>query len=136
MLITFPVFIAFNYMLRTASEMRFQPFLWIHNLSAPDSVAHFGAFTLNLLPLLMTASMMVQMRLTPSPSADNTQKMMMQFMPLMFLAGFYNMPSGMILYWTCNNVFTILQQYLTNRRKDAPLAQQPEASDRPKAKKR
>jgi len=135
MLITFPVFIAFNYMLRTASEMRYQPFLWIHDLAAPDTIAHFGAFSLNLLPLLMTATMMLQMRLTPTPTADNTQKTMMQFMPLIFLAGFYTMPSGMILYWTCNNVFTIFQQYLTNRRKDAP-AEPARPLDLPKAKRR
>jgi YidC/Oxa1 family membrane protein insertase len=134
MLITFPVFIAFNYMLRTASEMRFQPFFWIHDLSMPDTIAHLGVFSLNLLPLFMTGSMMLQMKLTPSPSADNTQKMMMQFMPLLFLAGFYNMPSGMILYWTCNNLFTILQQYLTNRRKDPPLELPKVASGLPKAK--
>jgi YidC/Oxa1 family membrane protein insertase len=134
MLITFPVFIAFNYMLRTASEMRFQPFFWIHDLSMPDTIAHLGGFSLNLLPLFMTGSMMLQMKLTPSPSADNTQKMMMQFMPLLFLAGFYNMPSGMILYWTCNNLFTILQQYLTNRRKDPPLELPKVASGLPKAK--
>ncbi len=133
MLITFPVFIAFQYVLRTSSEMRFQPFLWIHDLSMPDTIAHFAGFSLNVLPLLMTASMMLQMRLTPAPSADNTQKMMMQFMPLIFLAGFYRMPSGMILYWTCNNLLTILQQYLTNRRKDV-LVEPAKAPDLPKAK--
>jgi YidC/Oxa1 family membrane protein insertase len=104
-------------------------------LAAPDTIAHFGAFSLNLLPILMTATMMLQMRLTPTPTADNTQKTMMQFMPLIFLAGFYAMPSGMILYWTCNNVFTIFQQYLTNRRKDAPV-EQAKPLDLPKAKRR
>ena len=122
LLITFPIFIAFNYMLRTASEMRFASFLWMHDLSMPDTITHLGGFAINLLPLLMTATMMLQMHLTPSPSADNTQKNIMKFMPLIFLAGFYNMPSGMILYWTCQNLFSILQQYLTNRRKDDPAA--------------
>ncbi len=139
LLITFPIFIAFNYVMRTASEMRFAGFLWIHDLSKPDTIAHFGDFTLNLLPLLMTATMMLQMHLTPSPSADNTQKNIMKFMPLIFLAGFYAMPSGMILYWTGNNLFSIFQQYLTNRRKDDPTAAAPATPGglpRPVAKRR
>ncbi len=135
LLITFPIFIAFNYVMRTASEMRFAGFLWIHDLSKPDTLTHLGGFALNLLPLLMTATMMLQMHLTPSPSADNTQKNIMKFMPLIFLAGFYTMPSGMILYWTCNNLFSIFQQYLTNRRKDDATAT-PAVLDRPAVKRR
>jgi YidC/Oxa1 family membrane protein insertase len=135
MLITFPVFIAFNIMMRTASEMRFQPFLWMHDLSAPDTIGHIGGFAINPLPLLMTATMMLQMHLTPSPTTDNTQRMMMKFMPLIFLSFCYTMPSGMILYWTCNNLFTIFQQYLANRRKDdIAVVQDNPKSDLPKAK--
>jgi len=135
LLITFPIFIAFNYMLRTAAEMRFQSFFWIHDLSMPDTIAHIGGFAVNLLPLIMTATMMLQMHLTPSPSADPAQMRIMKFLPLLFLAGFYTMPSGMILYWTCQNLFTILQQYLTNRRKDDPAAAVLEVvEDRPKTR--
>jgi YidC/Oxa1 family membrane protein insertase len=67
----------------------------------------------------MGCTMLVQMRMMPSPTADNSQRQMMQFMPLVFLFMFYSMPAGMILYWTCQNLFTILQQFLTNRRMDA-----------------
>ncbi|HTB62411.1 MAG TPA: membrane protein insertase YidC [Opitutales bacterium] len=134
MLITFPVFIAFNFMMRTASEMRFQPFLWMHDLSAPDTIAHIGSMPVNLLPLIMTGTMMLQMHLTPSPTTDNTQRNIMKFMPLLFLFGFYPMPSGMILYWTCNNLFTIFQQYVTNRRPDPVTAAPAPKSDLPKAK--
>jgi YidC/Oxa1 family membrane protein insertase len=136
LLISFPIFIAFNYMLRTASEMRFQPFLWIHDLSMPDTIGHIGGFALNPLPLLMTATMMVQMHLTPSPSADATQQRIMKFLPLIFLAGFYTMPSGMILYWTCQNLFTIFQQKLANRNKDLLEPASAVAAERARIKRR
>jgi YidC/Oxa1 family membrane protein insertase len=70
---------------------------------------------------------------------DNSQRMIMQFMPLMMLSFFYTMPSGMILYWTSNNLFTILQQWLNKRQKDNdPADARPVviAGDRPKAKRR
>jgi YidC/Oxa1 family membrane protein insertase len=140
LLITFPIFIAFNSVLRTAAEMRFAGFFWIHDLSSPDTIAHIASLPVNILPLLMAATTMLQMRIMPSPTTDTSQRTMMQLMPLMMLSFFYTMPSGMILYWTCNNLFTIVQQWLNKRQKDfdpadakpAPVT----AFDRPKAKRR
>lgn len=136
LLISFPIFIAFNYMLRTASEMRFQPFLWIHDLSMPDTIGHLGGFAINPLPLVMTATMMIQMHMTPSPSADATQQRIMKFLPLIFLAGFYTMPSGMILYWTCQNLFTIFQQRVTNHNKGMLEPASEVAAERARIKRR
>jgi YidC/Oxa1 family membrane protein insertase len=88
----------------------------------------------------MAITQQVQMRIMPAPSVDEAQRRMMQFIPLIFFASFYSMPSGLVLYYTCNNLFTILQQWLTRRQKDndpadatTPAAA---ASDRPKAKRR
>jgi len=60
--------------------------------------------------------------MTPTPTTDNTQRQIFQFMPLMILFTCYNLPAGMSLYWTCQNVLTIFQQLLTNRKKDDPAA--------------
>jgi len=120
--IQLPIFFAFYAMLRTASELRFASFLWAHDLSAPDTVGHILGFSVNILPLLMASTTFVQMRLTPSPTTDNTQRTILQFMPLMMLCFMYTMPAGMTLYWTCQNLFTIGQQLLTNRMKDDPAA--------------
>jgi len=140
LLITFPIFIAFNSVLRTAAEMRFAGFFWMHDLAAPDTIAHLAGFSINLLPLLMSATTMLQMRMVPAPSMDPSQKMMMQIMPLMMLGFFYTMPSGMILYWTCNNLFTILQQWLNKHQVDIDPADKPAATvaapDRPTVKRR
>ena len=120
--IQLPIFFAFYAMLRTASELRFASFLWVHDLSAPDTVGHILGFSVNILPLLMASTTFVQMRLTPSPTTDNAQRTMLQFMPLLMLCFMYTMPAGMTLYWTCQNLFTIGQQLLTNRMKDDPAA--------------
>jgi YidC/Oxa1 family membrane protein insertase len=120
--IQLPIFFAFYAMLRTASELRFASFLWVHDLSAPDTVGHIAGISVNILPLLMATTTFIQMRLTPSPTTDNTQRTILQFMPLMMLFFMYTMPAGMTLYWTCQNLFTIGQQLLTNRMKDDPGA--------------
>jgi YidC/Oxa1 family membrane protein insertase len=119
LLISVPIFIAFNYMLRTASEFRLAPFFWISDLAMPDTVGHIFGFPINILPFLMTACTMLQMRLMPAPTTDSTQRTMMQFMPLMMLFILYTMPAGMMLYWTCQNLFTIIQQAVTRRQADA-----------------
>jgi YidC/Oxa1 family membrane protein insertase len=74
--------------------------LWIADLSEPEGllagVLPFPAGGLNILPLLMTATMVLQQRLTPS-AGDPQQQKMMAFMPIMMLFIFYNMPSGLVL---------------------------------------
>ena len=122
-LITMPFFIGFFAMLQTSSELRFAEFLWIKDLAAPDTVGHLFGIPINIMPLLMGASSIVQMQLMPTPSMDNAQAKMMKFMPLMFVFFCYSFGSGLALYWTISNVFTIGQQLIINRMPDHdPLA--------------
>jgi YidC/Oxa1 family membrane protein insertase len=117
-LIQIPIFIAFYYMLRGASELRFAHFLWINDLSLPDTVAVVWGFPLNIMPLLMGVSMFYQMHLAPSPSTDPMQAKIMKFMPLIFLFFCYMFSSGLVLYWTISNCMSIIQQLHTNHKRD------------------
>ncbi|MFH1499200.1 MAG: membrane protein insertase YidC [Verrucomicrobiota bacterium] len=117
-LITIPLFIAFFAMLQGTAELRFQSFLWAHDLSAPDTIARIFGLPINIMPLLMGATMIIQMRLTPSPSVDNAQMKMMKFMPIIFTLFCYNFAAALALYSTINGVFTIGQQLIVNRMKD------------------
>jgi YidC/Oxa1 family membrane protein insertase len=114
-LITIPFFIGFFSMLQTTSELRFAPFLWAADLAAPDTVAHLFGFPLNIMPLLMGATMIIQMRLTPTPTTDNAQATMMKIMPWIFTLFCYNFSCALALYSTVNGLFTIGQQMLINR---------------------
>jgi YidC/Oxa1 family membrane protein insertase len=119
-LITFPLFIGFFVMLQSTTELRFQSFLWAKDLAAPDTIARIAGFPLNIMPLLMGATMFFQMRLTPTPSVDNMQAKMMRFMPVIFTLFCYNFSCALSLYSTINGLFTIAQQMVINRAKDAP----------------
>jgi len=119
MLIQMPFFIGFFTMLRSASELRLAHFLWVKDLAAPDTIAHIGSVPINILPLLMGATMMSQMFLVPQPATmDKTQASMMRFMPLMYVWFCYNYSCALALYSTVNSLFTIFQQVLINRMKD------------------
>ena len=119
-LITMPLFFGFYAMLMSAAELRFQPFLWASDLSAPDTIGHipYLNWPINIMPLLMGATMIFQMRLTPQPSVDNAQAMMMKFMPLVIIAFCYNFSCALALYSTINGLFTIGQQLVINRMHD------------------
>ncbi len=112
-----PIFFALFGMLRSASELRFAPFLWVNDLSLPDTIATIGSFPLNPLPLVMGVSMFYQMRMTPA-AMDKTQQRIFQFMPAIFLIFCYSFSSGLVLYWTVSNFISILQQVITNKSKD------------------
>ena len=119
MLLQIPVFIAFYQVLNEAVELRGAPFIgWITDLSEPDHLFMLKASfplignSFNLLPLLMTVSMVVQQRMTPQSGVTPEQQKMFAFMPLIFCFVFYNMPSGLVLYWLLNNVLSIVQQGL------------------------
>ena len=120
-LITMPFFIGFFSMLQSASELRFAPFLWAADLSAPDTIAHVFGLPLNIMPLLMGATMIIQMRLTPAPTTDNAQATMMKIMPWMFTLFCYSLASGLALYSTINGLFTIVQQMIINRMPEVEL---------------
>jgi YidC/Oxa1 family membrane protein insertase len=120
MLIQIPVFFALYKVLLTAIELRHAPFmLWINDLSAPDRLM-IGfeipyLIGIPVLTLLMGASMYFQMKLTPT-TADPLQAKIMQFMPILFTFLFLNFASGLVLYWFVNNLLSILQQQLINRK--------------------
>ncbi len=117
-LITMPFFIGFFAMLQTSSDLRFAEWFWIKDLASPDTVARIYGFPLNIMPILMGVSSIVQMQLMPTPSMDNAQAKMMKFMPIMFVIFCYGFGSGLALYWTVSNLFTIGQQLIINRMPD------------------
>ncbi len=118
MLVQIPVFFALFVVLRSAIELRFAEFLWISDLSEPEhlwaNVLPFGG--LNILPFVMSISMIWQQKLMPT-TADPRQAKMMQFMPIMMLFVFYTFASGLVLYWTTSQILMIVQQLVYQRRK-------------------
>ncbi len=146
MLIQIPIFFGLFYMLRSAAELRLSEFMWIPDLSMQE-----GLFTLpftipfmgdqfNILPFIYLVSMVVQMGMMPTPSVDNAQVKMMKYMPYIFFPIIYTFASGLVLYWTINNLFTIGQQWMINRKAvDFEFVLPPalkKAMDEPKKKKK
>ncbi|MEY4938921.1 MAG: hypothetical protein RIQ93_656 [Verrucomicrobiota bacterium] len=124
-LITIPFFMGFFTMLQSTAELRFAPFLWAPDLASEDTIALFFGYPLNIMPLLMGATMVIQMRLTPSPSTDKMQMKMMQFMPFVFTLFCYRFSCALSLYSFINGLFTIGQQLVINRMKDPVEAPEP-----------
>ena len=103
MLLQIPVFIALYHALFFSIELRGAPFIgWITDLSVADPYYVY--------PVLMGATMFLQQRLTPSVGDPMQQKIMM-FLPIVFTFLFISFPSGLVIYWTVNNMLTISQQY-------------------------
>ncbi|MBO7411782.1 MAG: membrane protein insertase YidC [Ottowia sp.] len=112
-MVQIPVFIALYWVLLSSVEMRGAPWIgWIHDLSARDP--YF------ILPILMTLTTLLQTALNPQPP-DPVQAKMMWLMPLMFSVMFFFFPSGLVLYWLTNNILTIVQQWIINRRMGVPV---------------
>ncbi len=102
-----PVFIALYWVLLGAIELRHAPFiLWIKDLAALDPYY--------VLPILMTATMVLQTKMNPVPP-DPVQAKVMQFMPFVFSIFFFFFPAGLVLYWLVNNILSILQQWQIQR---------------------
>jgi YidC/Oxa1 family membrane protein insertase len=103
-----PFFIALYSVLLSSVEMRNAPWIgWIHDLSATDPYL--------ILPLLMTCTSVVQVALGAKPP-DPVQAKMMWIMPLAFSLMFFVFPAGLVLYWLTNNLLSIAQQYVINKR--------------------
>jgi YidC/Oxa1 family membrane protein insertase len=133
MVIQIPVFFALYKVIFITIEMRQAPFFgWIKDLSAPDPTNVFTLFgllpfdptvlpvfghflALGIWPLIMGVSMFVQMKMNPEP-ADPVQKTMFAWMPVIFTFMLGSFPSGLVIYWTCNNTLSVLQQYVIMRR--------------------
>jgi YidC/Oxa1 family membrane protein insertase len=106
-LVQIPVFIALYWVLLAAIELRHAPFmLWIKDLSALDPYY--------VLPILMTATMVLQTRMNPTPP-DPVQAKVMQIMPFVFSIFFFFFPAGLVLYWLVNNILSIAQQWQIQR---------------------
>lgn len=108
MLIQIPIFMGLYWVILSSVEFRGAPWLgWITDLSARDPWF--------ILPLLMTATSLLQVWLNPTPP-DPMQAKMMWFMPLAFSVMFFFFPSGLVLYWLSNNILSIAQQWVINKR--------------------
>lgn len=118
-LIQMPIFLGLFYMLRTAAELRYEPFLWVADLSQADTIAVVAGFPINLFPIIMGATMFYQMQIMPvSPTADPLQQKIFKFMPFIFLVFLYNFSSGLVIYWTTQNILTIIQQKMIHGKKE------------------
>ena len=122
MLIQFPILIAMFRLLPEAIELHGMPFIfWIKDLSAPDHLMQlpfqlpFLGEWFNLLPLLMIASQVGYQRLMPQMSAQPEQKIIMNIMPFFFGFICWTFPSGLVLYWIFQNLFSMIQQLWINR---------------------
>lgn len=125
-LIQIPVFFSIYKVLYVTIEMRQAPFYgWIKDLSAPDPTTIFNLFGLlpfsppsflmiGAWPILMALTMFMQQRMSPEPT-DPVQAQVMKFMPLVFLIMFSSFPAGLLIYWSWNNILSIIQQYYINK---------------------
>jgi YidC/Oxa1 family membrane protein insertase len=119
MFVQIPIFFGFYNMLGKAVELRNTKFLWVHDLSQPDTIFHLPSlgWPVNILPLCMAGTMFWQMSISPK-SGDAAQQRIFMFMPLIFVAFCYNFASALALYWTVQNLFSVTQLYAT--RNQAP----------------
>lgn len=122
MLLQMPIFIALYNALIRSIELRCASFLWIKDLSMPDAVKiplslPLIGSSVNILPLVMVVAMVLQQKISTKTMGSavtaeqrQQQQMMLIIMPIMFGFIFYNMPSGLVLYWVINTVLTIVEQ--------------------------
>jgi YidC/Oxa1 family membrane protein insertase len=136
MFVQIPVFFSLYKVLFVTIEMRHAPFFgWIHDLSAPDPTSLLNLFGLipwdppsqlsflaiGIWPIIMGAAMFVQQRITPQ-AADPTQAKIMMFLPLIFTFMLARFPAGLVIYWACNNILTVVQQWLIMRQEETKPA--------------
>lgn len=149
MLLQFPILIAFYGLLNKHFELRGAMFIpgWIPDLSVPETIATLGfnipllGNEIHLLPILYTASMIFSMKLTSNTGAQGgqgqgTMKFMTYGMPIIFFFILYSAPSGLLLYWSVQNILSMIQQVFTNKRvkkqtaaaaSSAPVKKEPQA---------
>lgn len=109
MVIQLPFFYAFYRVLSIAIELRHAPWLWVPDLSAPESLP------IHLLPIILIATQFLTQRMTPAAGVDPSQQRMMMMMPLFFGFMFYYASAGLVLYWLTGNLVGIAQQLLINK---------------------
>ena len=126
-LIQIPIFFALYKVLFVSIEMRHAPFFgWIQDLSAPDPTSLFNLFglipwdtpaflTIGIWPILMGITMFLQQKINPPPP-DPIQAKIFMMLPFIFTFLLATFPSGMVVYWTINNILSIAQQYILLRK--------------------
>jgi len=129
-LLQIPVFFSLYKVLFITIEMRHAPFIgWIHDLSAPDplgALTLFGLvdwsvpgflqlFNIGIWPILMGISMFLQQKLNPQP-VDKMQAKIFMFLPIVFTFVLGGFAAGLVIYWTTNNVLSMAQQYVIQRK--------------------
>ena len=119
MLIQIPIFFGFYTMLQSAGQFQHQSWFWVHDLVQPDTVGHLFGIAINPLPIVMALTQFGLMKITPQAS-DNPQMKMMQIMPFVMLFIFYKFAAALSLYWTVNNLVTMVQTW-RNLRKPVPV---------------
>jgi YidC/Oxa1 family membrane protein insertase len=124
MALQIPFFFAFYQVLRVAIELRGAEWLWVTDLSQPETLP------IRILPVTMVASQFAMQKMTPTTAANPSQQRVMMFMPLMMGFIFYKVSSGLVLYWLTSNLVGVGQQLLINKfGGDAP---KPPAEETPK----
>jgi YidC/Oxa1 family membrane protein insertase len=129
MLLQLPIFIALYNVFSRSVELKGASFLWIKDLSEPDAAFRLpfvlpmlGGY-LNILPIIMSIAMVLQQKLAQPKGAEvsDQQRMMTMFMPVFMCIIFYNMPSGLVLYWLVNTVIMlILQEFVLKIKQPKP----------------
>jgi YidC/Oxa1 family membrane protein insertase len=109
MLIQMPFLYAFYRVLSIAIELRHAPWLWVTDLSAPETLP------IHLLPIILVVTQFLTQRMTPAAGVDPNQQKMMMFMPIMFGFMFYSLSSGLVLYYLTSNLVGVSQQLIINR---------------------
>ena len=115
MLIQLPILVAYYKVLAVMIELRGADWLWVHDLSQPETLP------IRVLPVVLIITQYLQSKMTPQPGVDpSQQKMMMLLMPLMMGYIFYFLSSGLVLYYLTSNLVGIAQQVILNRATPAP----------------
>jgi YidC/Oxa1 family membrane protein insertase len=109
MVLQIPFLFAFYKVLTVAIELRGADWLWVTDLSRPETLS------LRVLPIAMVASQFALQKMTPQTTMDPAQQRIMMFMPLMFGFMFYGVSSGLVLYWLTGNLVAVGQQLLFNK---------------------
>ncbi len=114
MVLQLPFFFAFYKVLSVAVEMRGTEWLWVSDLSQPETLS------LRVLPVLLIVTQFISQKMTPAAGVDPSQQKIMMIMPLAMGFMFYYQPAGLVLYWLTGNLVAIAQQWFTNRTMATP----------------
>lgn len=128
MLLQFPIIIAFYYVFKVSVEMRGASWLWVSDLSQPETLP------IRILPVILIATQFLSQKMMPQPGADPNQQKMTMFMPLIFGFMFYNFQSGLVLYYLTSNLVGVGLQMFFNKTDIARVAAESVLPPPPKKK--